>query len=93
MIQKKKDIFILQFLNGKDLSFSNGKIESIKDNIIKHNASTYHSSSGSPIIIRNNDNCIIGLYKDGIEDNKKQNKYSVATIFDSILDDIKDQIN
>ena len=33
---KDNDIFILQFPNGNDLSFSYGKILSLKDNIILH---------------------------------------------------------
>ena len=48
-----KDIFILQFPNGEDLSFSEGKILSIYDeNYFTHNCSTLKGSSGSPIILR-----------------------------------------
>ena len=36
-ILKNNDIFILQFPKGNDISFSNGKIISLKDNIIIHN--------------------------------------------------------
>jgi len=81
---KNNDIFILQYPNGNDLSFSNGKILSIKDNIILHNASTEGGSSGSPIIRRSKDNYIIGLHFGGY----KKNKYNLATIFNEILKDI-----
>ena len=37
---KDNDIFILQYPNGSDLSFSYGKIKSLKNSKIKHNAST-----------------------------------------------------
>ena len=90
---EKKDIFILQFPNDNDLSFSNGKIKSIKDHDIIHNALTVHGSSGSPIIIRNKDNYIVGLHRCSIKNHKKGVKYNVGTMFDSILDDIKHEIN
>ena len=82
------DIFILQFPNVNDLSFSYGKILSLKDNKINHSASADEGSSGSPIIKRCQENNLIGLYYGGIK-----NKYSLAICFDSILDNIKEQIN
>ena len=71
---KNNDIFILQYPNGNDLSFSCGKILSLKDNIIIHNASTDEGSSGSPIIRRSIDNLIIGLHRGGYVNNKKSEK-------------------
>ena len=53
-----------------------------------HSASTDHGSSGSPIIRRGEDNYIIGLHYGGVE-----NKFNLATIFDSILNNIKEQLN
>ena len=87
---KGNDIFILQFPKGNDISFSYGKILKIKekDNIILHSASTDHGSSGSPIIRRGEDDYIIGLHYGGVE-----NKFNLATIFDSILNNIKEQFN
>jgi len=84
---KDNDIFILQFPNG-NLSFSYGKILSLKDSMILHNASTDGGSSGSPIIRRSKENNIIGLHYGGIK-----NKYNLATCFNSILDNIKEQNN
>jgi len=60
-ILEGNDIFILQFPGGNDLSFSLGKIKSIKGKIIAHNASTEGGSSGSPIIRRTGKNNVIGL--------------------------------
>ena len=59
---KDNEIFILHYPKGKDTSFSTGKILSIKNNKIRHNAPTYKGSSGSPIIIRSKNNYIIGLH-------------------------------
>ena len=87
---KENDIFILQFPNGNDLSFSYGKLLALKDNKIIHNASTDKGSSGSPIIRRSKENNIIGLHYGGIK-KKNDYKFNLATLFDSILDDIKDQ--
>ena len=83
---KDNDIFILQFPNGNDLSFSYGKILYLKDNTILHSASTEGGSSGSPIIRRSKKNSVIGLHYGGI-----QNEYNLATCFDSILDNIKEK--
>ena len=53
-----------------------------------HSASTDHGSSGFPIIKRGEDNYIIWLHYGGVE-----NKFNLVTIFDSILNNIKDQLN
>ena len=85
-LKDNDDIFILQFPNANKLSFSYSKILSIIDNIIRHNASTNYRSSGSLIIKRNENNNFIGLHY-----GPAKNKYNFATIFDSILNDIKEQ--
>jgi len=90
---KDNDIFILQYPNGNDLSFSYGKIKSLKENDIIHDASTDDGSSGSPIIRRSKDNYIIGLHKGGIRKFKNRFQYNLATSFDSILDNIKKKYN
>ena len=83
---KNSDIFILQYPGGNGLSFSCGKILTLKDNTINHSASTEEGSSGSPIIRRHKVNCIIGLHFAGVK--KDKNIFNVATIFNSILEDI-----
>jgi len=89
---KDNDIFILQYPNGSDLSFSYGKIKSLKNSKIKHNASTDDGSSGSPIIRRSKDNYIIGLHFGCFKKkNKEEYKYNLGTSFDSILDNIIEQ--
>ena len=88
---KDNDIFILQYPKVNDLSFSisYGTILSYEDNKIIHNGSTDNGSSGSPIIRRSEDNYIIGLHCGG----KKNNKSNLATSFNSILYNIKEQNN
>ena len=88
---KDNDIFILQFPNGNDLSFSYGKIKSLINNKIIHDASTDNGSSGSPIIRRSRDNYIIGLHYGGFKQNKKEYRYNLAISFDSILNNIIEQ--
>ena len=88
-IFKEFEIFILQFLNENEISFSNGKIKNIKDDTIYHLASTEPGSSGSPIIIRDKnkkDNYVIGLHKASCKIGNSC--YNLGVTFDSILDNI-----
>jgi len=84
---KDNDIFILQFPDGNDLSFSYGKIQSLIGNKLIYISSTGYGSSGSPIIRRRKTNCVMGLHRGAIKKN------NLATSFDSILDDIKEKNN
>ena len=82
-----KDIFILQFPNGEDLSFSEGKILSIYDeNYFTHNCSTLKGSSGSPIILRE-DSTIIGLHHSSFNkmENNNIKSYNLSTSILSII--------
>ena len=88
---KNHNIFILQYPNNSnnEISFSYGKIKFINNNEIIYNASTTHGSSGSPIILRCNDNLIIGIHHGGYI-YKGDN---IGTIFNSILFDIQQKNN
>jgi len=88
-IYKNKEIFILQYPEGNELSFSSGIILEIKDNKIIHNSSTCDGSSGSPIMIRNSDNSIIGLHCAS----NKSNIFNLSTNIISIFNHIKNNIN
>ena len=85
------DIFILQYPKGDKISFSYGKVLLLKDNKLVHSASTEEGSSGSPIIRRGKEKYLIGLHYGGIKNkNEKYDlKFNLATIFDSILNDMK----
>ena len=82
----KKEIIILQYPLGQELSFSMGKIiglkkEGIDHDIIKHNASTKPGSSGSPIIRRSDlNNNIIGIHY-GALPNQNSDKENHNAIF------------
>jgi len=94
-IFEENDIFVLQFPDENEISFSDGNIIQIKDNEIMHKASIEGDFSGAPIIKRdknNKDNYIIGMHKARIKDGN-QLLYNLATTFDSILDNIQEQIN
>ena len=80
---KNNDIFILQFPKGNDLSFSYGKILSLKGGKILHSASTESGSSGSPIIRRSKNYYIIGFHSGTL------NEFNIATRFDLIINNIK----
>ena len=90
---KDSDIFILQFPYDESISFSVGKILLSKNSQLLHSASTVTSSAGAPIIRRCQDNYIIGIHFGYKEYGCKENRYNLATSFDSILNDIKDQYN
>ena len=77
----------MQYPLGNELSFSYGKILSLKDEKIIHSASTDQGSSGSPIIRRCKDNYLIGLHNGGINKNNN-NAFNFGTEFESILNDI-----
>ena len=86
---RNSEIFILQYPEGKELSFSYGRIKSLNQYNIYHSASTKGGSSGSPIISRGEGNSIIGLHYGGYK--KKGNidfSFNLATSFDFILNDI-----
>ena len=68
-IYEKQDVFMLQYPDGKDLSFSNGKLLSISKNILSHNFSIHKGSSNSPIISRKSNFTVISLHLDSIKEN------------------------
>ena len=59
-----KDIYIVQYPGGNDLSYSEGKIKEINNYEIIYDASTQSGSSGSPILIKDTTE-IIGIHKQG----------------------------
>ena len=75
-----KDVYIVQYPNGKILSYSEGKILNIKDNELIYNASTKPGSSGSPILIKNTKE-IIGIHKQG----NKYKKENYGILIHSII--------
>ena len=64
-----KDIYIVQFPEGKYLSYSIGKITDIYDYELVHDASTKPGSSGSPIVLKGSTE-VLGIHKQGNKDKK-----------------------
>ncbi len=84
---KDKDIIILQFPNGGEISFSDGKIMQINENKILYTSSTEEGSSGSPLIIRKN---VQKYYVVGIHVGEFTKKNcNIGSNIKSILNDIK----
>ena len=88
---KNSEIFILQYPLGDEISFSQGRILNINQQRIIHSASTEKGSSGSPIILRNNqyNYKICGIHFGG--DKYKEQNY--ACPLSEIINDLKKQVN
>ena len=80
-----KDIYIVQYPLGKNISYSEGKIKNIKNEELIYDASTKLGSSGSPILIKNTIE-VIGIHKQGC-DEKTENYgillYSIIQLLNS----------
>ena len=77
-----KDICIVQYPHGGELSFDQGIIGSFKNDKIQHLVSTEKGSSGSPILLKDNFK-IIGIHKGG-----KEGKNNLGIFMRYILNDI-----
>ena len=87
---KGHEIIILQFPQGKELSFSLGTIKHIDNDHIFHNSSTKFGSSGSPIIIpKNNEYKVIGIHCSS----HKQKTINIGITISKILNHIKNKLN
>ena len=76
------EIYVLQFPQSEELSFSLGQILKVENSYIIHTASTEGGSSGSPIIKRE-DHSVIGLHFGG---NKNYNKaFKLEDILTNIM--------
>ena len=58
-------IFILGYPLGNTLECSSGKIRNISDNEFEHDCCSDFGSSGSPIILNNQNISVIGIHKGG----------------------------
>ena len=86
----EKEIFILQFPKGEDISFSDGKIKSVyNQDSFSHNCSTLQGSSGSPVILRD-DSTVIGIHHSSFteDEDNKTNTYNLSTSITAIIKDI-----
>ena len=82
---KGKNIQVVQFPRGGDLSYSEGKILGTDLNNLFHNASTEEGSSGSPIVFKGEEK-VIAIHKGAI---KNQNK-NIGIFIKDIVEIMKD---
>jgi len=81
-----KEIFILQYPYGEEMHSAIGKINNIKNFEFKHDAGACQGSSGSAVILIEN-NCVIGIHK-GIKNNNKIGTF-IGKLFDELIIDSK----
>ena len=82
----EKEIQIIQFPDGKRLSLSKAKITGklkTYDYMFFHEASTEKGSSGSPIVLKNDDR-VLGIHKGAIEGKEKNIGIFIKTIIESL---------
>ena len=78
---------MVQYPNLEEVSFANGKVNSIKNNYkIFHSISTERGSSGSPIILKSGSLKIIGIHCGKTNKDKNLNR---GTYMKVILEDIQ----
>ena len=78
-----EDIYIVQYPEGKNLSFSEGKIQKIDNYDFIYDASTKPGSSGSPILLKNTTK-VIGIHKKGNKKNKTNHGTSMYSIIQTL---------
>ena len=82
----EKEIQIIQFPDGERLSISKAKITGklkTYDDMFFHEASTEKGSSGSPIVLKNDDR-VLGIHKGAIEGKEKNIGIFIKTIIESL---------
>jgi len=89
---KKKKIYIPQFSNGGNLSYSKGEIKNIEGYQFSYNASTFPSSSGNPIFL-DQTTYVIGIHKGGDESEKENYGDFIFPIINFLKNEKKDKNN
>ena len=85
-----KDIQLIQYPNGENLSISEGKITDLFTSyqyMFYHEASTESGSSGSPIVIKDKET-VIGIHKGSI--NGKKKKKNVGILIGNVIEQLKE---
>ena len=62
---KNENILIFQHPAGAEISYAEGQTLYMTNNTINHNVSTLPGSSGSALILKNEENRVIGIHKSG----------------------------
>ncbi len=90
---KEKDIPIqvIQYPNGENLSYSNGKMNLFQsiDYMFYHDASTLEGSSGSPIVLKGKEK-VIGIHKGAKKDKNNVIEKNVGIFIGIVIEAIKE---
>jgi V8-like Glu-specific endopeptidase len=90
---KEKDIPIqvIQYPNGENLSYSNGKMNRFQsiDYMFYHDASTLEGSSGSPIVLKGKEK-VIGIHKGAKKDKNNVIEKNVGIFIGIVIEAIKE---
>ena len=84
------DIFIPQYPEGKELSYSEGKIQNINGYELIYDASTKTGSSGSPIFLKNSTE-VIGIHKQGNIKKRNENYGTIINLLANIYNNENDE--
>ena len=85
-----KEVFVLQHPHGEEMNLSMGKLINIDKNSVsfEHNAATDKGSSGSAIILNEN-NCVIGIHKSKKKNTEINKGTFIGKFFEGIVIDTK----
>ena len=86
---KYDEYVMIQYPGGDDVSFAQGYINNIKDNIINYTMKTEYGSSGSPLILDTRNLKIIGIH---YQKSSKNNDEKKAIFIKYIIQDIEKQL-
>ena len=86
-IYLKNSVYIINYPKGNNLKLSFGSIANIKKEKIKHTCSTESGSSGSPILLLNN-NKVIGIHIGSYKEDTKN--FNIGLFIKSFIDEISE---
>ena len=86
-----KEITIIQYPLGVNISYSDGIIKKIDQYEFTHNAGTQPGSSGSPVFMKDSIR-VIGIHKSGKKDNSENYGDFIGSIFNYFKNELKYKI-
>ena len=89
--EKDIPIQVIQYPNGENLSYSNGKMNRFQsiDYMFYHDASTLEGSSGSPIVLKGKEK-VIGIHKGAKKDKNNVIEKNVGIFIGIVIEAIKE---
>ena len=81
-----KDIYIVQYPEGENLSYSEGQIKQINNFELIYNGDTKLGSSGSPILLKNSQE-VLGIHKQSNSNNIEKYGTLISSIFQFLDED------